>query len=958
MKVYKNIKSKAIELLIPLVVFGFLDIVVFYKLFFDMNGYLVWGNLTSLFSSKSYIYSTFSFFNPFQNNGFVLINPSANLEWVAISRVLYLFSVKFGTSFSRKLLIFGSILLLSLSFYYLVSAIVKKHISRYAATLFFVYGPFQIGLFAQGDFYYFIFQSFLLLSFSFLIRYYRGGAIKHYFFIVSLLFLFLTSAFYQQFYIGLLEYLISGVFLVWFYREKNRWKLKYALLRFFSMFLLIIPISMPIILGFIFPPISLGPSSPLAISINSFISNSLPFFKTLILESYPPNVAWNSLQQYSGFLYVVWYYAEVILIFLIVGVGILSMEKRAFSLSVAAVLSALISSESKGPFGPLMKWAYANIPGFQIMNYPYLWTWNLSLLIYGVLLALILDRPLNRINYSPISFKLFYKIKAKHLFPHNYEKIAATFIIGILIFVVASPLMTQDYYGSDAIHSPYIPPSYHELDSKLSQLGSSNYFGVAFFNPSDYIFFNNSSTDPFTNPLIYSIPVRTPAIPGYISEPLPSYNYFNWAYYKFYSNGTKYFPELMASVGYKYFVNLYNTNSADFFPLYMTRLTMNVNASQLLERQNGLVKLCDTKTYSIYSFSGDLSLVNKINSYTIFAGNYNLLSSLASTGINLMKIAPVFISDTQTQNLSTLLKNTSSIIEYNSGGITNLILSNSPNYTSIFKYEQKGVGWVNSFSELTDWYINLVAQPSPFLEASSHATINIPLTPSDAGKNVWLKVLNSDVPDNYVKLSVGNTVLKTFQTYNASLNSNTTGFTWIKTSIPKNISSNNLTIDAVGNFNGIEGYSIEPKGWLKNEISNVTTLIRKDNVLIINFGNTSAEQIFNQFITNQSLYGLVSINSTISASQTGISIYGLLHGKILVRAPYNDYERSPELYGIYPSYDSMNIILIVKGSQKNVTLDAYDVSFEVISYLVTASTLIFFIGLSMRKKRSGGDKFG
>jgi hypothetical protein len=946
------VKSKALDLLTPAIVFGLLDLIVFYKLFFDVGGYLVWGNLTSTYTSNSYIYSVFSFFNPFQNNGFVLINPSAQIEWVAINRILYLFSFISGADFSIKLLIFGSTILLSLSFYYLVSGVVKRSTARYASTIFYVYGPFQISLFAAGDFYYFIFQSFFLISLSLLIRYYTGAAKKHYLFIFSLFFLFLSSAFYQVFYIGVVVFLISGIFLVWFFSKKNGWDLKKALLRFFTMFLIFIPISMPLILAFIFPPISLAPSSPLALPLTSFIQGSLPFFKTLTLESYPPNLAWQSLEQYSGFLYAIWNYAEIILILLIIGIGVATMDRRSLSLSIAAVFSAFFSSESKGPFGPLMKWAYEKLPGFQIMNYPYIWTWVLSLLMYGILLALIIEILLDRSARSPFHFKLLCKVRAIYLTTQTYRKIIAVFLVGIITFVVITPYLPQGYYGSEGIHSSYIPVQYQELDYGLSQLGPSNYFGVAFFNPSDYIFFNNSSADPLTNPIIYSIPLRTPAIPGYITEPLPSYNYFNWAYYKFYSNDTKYFPELLASVGYKYFVNLYNTNSADFYPFYMTPLTMNVNASQLLEQQKQLVKLSETKDYSIYSYYGNLSLVDKINSYTIFAGNYNLLSSLAATGVNLLKIAPMFISDTQNQNLSAILQNTSSIIEYNSGGMTDLILSNSPKYTSIFKYEKRGVGWANSFSEMTDWYVNLVAQPSPFLEASANASITIPLSASDLGNNIWLKVLSSDVPSNYIELKVGSTVLKTVQTYNASLNSNTTGFTWIKAWLPENITSDTLTIDAVGDYNGIEGYSLEPQGWLKNELRNVTQLIKNNNGLIINFENLSAEQILDYFLTNPSLYGLIPMNSTISPSQTGISINGILNGKILVRVPYNDFTLNSELYGIYPSYDFMNMILAVKGIQKNVSLVVYDVSFEVFSYLITASTIVVLIVFSTRKKRS------
>ena len=297
--------SRFSKSVIPIVFFGIVAMLVFYRMFFEINGYFDFGNMLSIYNSKSYVESIFSLFNPFQNNGTVLIIPPLNIEFVVLSRFFYYVSIILNASFSVKLLVFVSILMLSLAFYFLVSELTSYSIARYISAIFFVYGPFSLELFAQGDFWYFVFESLFIFSIIFLVRFYRAGANKHYLFIVSLILLFLSCGFLDIFYVGLVEFIIFGLFSIYIFAETYGWKVGRQTLKFFAMYLLIIPISLPLIYSFLFPPlISLAPTSSLALPLSSYVSNSVGILKSLSLESYPPNVAWASVSEVFGMLYL------------------------------------------------------------------------------------------------------------------------------------------------------------------------------------------------------------------------------------------------------------------------------------------------------------------------------------------------------------------------------------------------------------------------------------------------------------------------------------------------------------------------------------------------------------------------------------------------------------------------------------------------------------------------------
>jgi len=526
--------------------------------------------------------------------------------------------------------------------------------------------------------------------------------------------------------------------------------------------------------------------------------------------------------------------------------------------------------------------------------------------------------------------KLYYTIT-------KYNKFLFVLLISIVISI---PIAKQGFYGENGIHSVNIPSSYMQLSRNLSELSRNGYYGVAFFNPSVYLFYNNSTKDRFTNPDVYDIPMRTPAIPGYISEPLPSFNFFNWAFYEFYSNSTHYFPEILASVGYKYFVDLYNTNSADFYPLYMTNLTMNVNASKLLSHEFGVAKISSTKTYSIYTYNTSFSLINEAKGYTIFAGNYNLLTTATKDGLNLLNTAPVFIPDTLDQNFSSILNNTSSILEFNSNGVMDLILSHSPNYKSIFDVSSIPRAWKNSFSMLTNWYVNEVAQTAPFLETSANASIEIPIFKYDSGMTLWIKVLESDVPGNSLKVSIGKRNLATFSTYNETLDSNTTGFTWLEVTLPNDIQTCNVNLSFVGNYNGIEAYSIEPSSWYQNQLQHFNSAVVRDKIVIVNFKNETMHQLSEVFKNGSSIYGLIPLK-------------GLSEGRDYLRIPWNGFITNFYKVKTFSAFDSMGTIINITQNIHTINLNSSDFRIQIVGYSVTTVSTILFVcsSIFIRKKR-------
>jgi hypothetical protein len=816
------------------------------------------------------------------------------------------------------------------------------------STLFFVYNPFSLELFANGDFYYFIFESFFLIALVCLTFYFKSRAKKHEIFVLSLFFLTLSASFNDVFYIGIFEYFLFGVILLYFFRWTNFIDFLRSSIKFSLMMILLIPISLPILLGIFYGPIPLNPSSPLALPVSTYINNGIGVFNTIIMKSYPPNVSWSSLSAYSSILSAMWSVLLVILILFAFLIGFFYKNMKAILFALLSIGSALFASGSKGPFASILIWAYSHIYGFQLLNYPYIITWLLSTIFYSLLFAIDIELFS---TLKPNKDKIFQIKFSRNLLNSVRNPLKLIFII-LIVVVISIPIAGQGFYGENGIHSVEIPSSYNELTTKLKELDQNSYFGVALFNPSSYLFFNNSTSNRFNNPVIYDSPVRTPAIPGYITQPLPSYNFFNWAYYEFYSNSTKYFPEIMASVGYKYFVDLFNTNSADFYPLYMTHLTMNVNASKILSHQFGISKISMTRAYSIYQYDSNFSLVNKVSKYSLFAGNYNLLTISAKYGLNLLKIVPLFTPDTLRLNISSLLNNTSSIVEFNSNGVKDLILSHSPNYHSIFDISDVTQPWSNSFSQLTDWYVNEVAQTSPFLETSSNASIKIPINPNESGMTVWIKVLESDVPNNLFKVTIGNEKLAEFSTFNETLNSNTTGFIWLKVNLPQILTNTNLDLTFNGSYNGIESYSIEPDYWFQNNLRCFDSIVLKKNITIVNLENESNYQLYNIFKNGSSIYGITPLDAAIVPEENGFSISGVQKGDIFIRIPWNGFCSDFKNISTISAFDSMGTITSIPFNLSYFKLISSDFYIQIYGYVVSISTIVVCVSLSifMRKK--------
>ncbi len=932
--------SQYSKILYPITFFSIAALLVFHKLFFQMNGYFDFGNMLSIYDSKSYIESVFPLFNPYQNNGFIEIIPPMNIEFYIIAHILYYFSNAINAGFSVKVLVFFSVIMLSMSFYFFVSQLTNKIVARYISATFFTYGPFSLELFAQGDFWYFVFESFFILSVALLVQFYKTGGNRYYIFSGSLLLLFLSCGFNDIFYTGLVEFLIFGLFSIYVFSSKYHWNIFRQTLKFFAMYLFIIPISLPLIYGLLFPTFSLSPSSPLGLPLTVYLNNSIGIIKTLSLESYPPNIAWTSVHGTFGILFLPWQYTEFAIIIFSLIVGFIYLNGKAIIISILTITSDLIASGTKSPIGTILIWAYKNLPGFQLLNYPYIITWTVSTILLSLLFGLVLDLIL--VNKKPDNVR-FQKYKNEIYKIFQYRKVAFTIFTVSILFVIVVPVTTQGYYGSNGIHTSYIPNDYENLSGYLTKLNNNSYYGVGFLNPSNYIFYNNLSEFPLTNPLMYDIPVRTPAIPGYISEPLPSYNFFNWAYYEFYSNSTHYFPEIMASVGYKYMVNLYNTNSADFYPNYMTKLTLNVNSSSLLEKQMNIMEIRNAKNYSVYSYSDNFSLIGEVKSYTIFAGNYNLINAMASDGVNILNFTPLFLSDTLNYNLSNILNNTSSIVEFNNNGLENLILMHSPNYSSIFKLNNKSDGWENSFSQLTNWYVNEVAQPSQFLEANCNSSISIPINNYDYGNKLWLKVLESDIQGNSIQIKAGNMTLDKISTYNSSLNSNTTGFQWINVTIPRSLSVNKLSVNVIGNYNGLEAFSFEPKLWYPHELKFIHKIISARNISIVDFANMSSYSVKELYAAHSKLNGLISLNSTIKPNLIGLSLSGVKNANhIFLRVPYQKFASSNQYKFLKPAFNSLGTTLTVLKSGGSVEILVYDLNPIIISYTISLSTVIIF----------------
>lgn len=755
------------------------------------------------------------FWNPYSYDGIPNLSPLTTILVFGSTNIFMgAPSTLFGLEIGAKFFIIATTLILALSFNLLASSLFKGFSSKLLASVFFIANPFILMLYVNGDFGLFPFQSMMLLGIFFLKKSCSHKRESIYTLLAAVA-LSLSIPFFQAFYLGYPLYLILGFF---FLRSSHpnekigvfiRYYLKFALV-FTSLVVLILA---PFILTIFFGNYNLSPSSTYALSSQTFNYYSTNSWYILLLKSYSPNIAWISVaSSFGNIIYSIWGLTETLLMVFLLFSALIFRKLSLIILSSLDILTILLGAGPKGPLSIITTYLYFNLYGYQTVNASYYWDWLYLSLFFSLSVGIIMEEFFNdKMTKSKRTDRKISILKFKQI----KKSIGFVFVV-IALFVVLTPAFSQGYYNSTGgINEHPLPTQLNKLDPQLLKLIGKNDTGVAFFNPDGYFFFNNGSKEPVINPIIDTPIVRTAGIPGYLSPSVSSSNYFYWAYHLFYTNGTKYLGELMSLMAIQYFVVIYNSNPADFYPYYMP-WSIGVNASLLMEYQIGISMVYRNSVYAIYKNDYNVDAAFLANNFTIVDGNYNLLNSMAYAGFNLSRLALVFASDINQTNVKFYLHNTNQIIT-SDNNLTKLVLSYSTDYTSVNPLNyipnsnaNPNSGWINSYRVLTNSNDAIFSSLKPHVITYGNNSFSMKVNlPETTTYFVKFKTLYQYGQDGGIVIKINNE--STFINTSSSLSHSTNMYSWSSYQLVLNKGINQIEINSLMGFNSIGKIYFIPK---------------------------------------------------------------------------------------------------------------------------------------------------
>ena len=842
----QSLKELGITVLILAVAFT----IFYFRLLFGINGFLSFGNFSqplNLVEVKEF----FPFYNPFSNLGSFSSIPLSPLEYSAIGWGLIVFpSVIFGLAIGTKIYILLTSIIFGLSFFYFASIFTRKFTARIIGTLFFLFNPFTIKLYASGDFSEFIFQSFIFIGLVFFNLAILKRKFFHPFYIISALFLVLSIVVFQAFIAALVFYLVIGSYTILFSLKGTdaRGKLVLLLKSISSMAISSLFLGLIVFLPLLFGPVSYLPGSSSSLPLSTFKSGSVNIFKVITMNAYPPSLAWTSvLTAYGSFFYGVWFVLETLLIIALLFSCFLTRDKKFIFFPLIVVVSSLFASETAGPLGNLTVYLYLHAPGYQALNYPYLWVWFLIMPIYSIIIILIFNKVAwkrqnsggnSQGSFRPGKWNRSTLLSKYHALRSN--RAVGYIFLALVVVVLVAPIVTQGYYGSSGIRHVNAPSWFNTLDSTLVNLTEKNDSGVIFNTISSFIQFGNNYTNRMANLLQSNPQFRTVSISSYI----PNYNavtdFFFWFYYLLYNNETKYSAQILSSFGVQYFVDIYNANSVGY--PYFVPWSYNVNASSILSHQQGWEEVVQTNSYTIFKneyYSGNDYYTSHLS---LVLGNYNTLNDMAYLGVNLSNTTPIFSSDiTSLPNYSEILNHTNLVVLSGYNSVYDLILALA-NSTTLYpvnyvngELSTGSRAWINSERNNNNPYYGSLL---PFAETSGNNSLKVPIQISRSGNyEIFLKIAfsnSSSVKGGMMNIISNGKIIGTFNTSKPYRNE-TNGFLWVNLNAHLSDGKNVLTLQSQTGFNAVSQISIINTSNLQSatHITNRFLLKERNNILEI-----------------------------------------------------------------------------------------------------------------------------
>ncbi|MEM3830069.1 MAG: hypothetical protein QXP36_12790 [Conexivisphaerales archaeon] len=598
--------------------------------------------------------------------------------------------------------------------------------------------------------------------------------------------------------------------------------------------------SLPFILLYLYSPVSFLPNSISAFPVSFFESTGINPLYILALKAYPPPLSWIVVEQTYGILvYNIWQILIYAIIIFILIAFIFLKDRRLAFISGLTVFFIFLAAETKGPLGFLAVYLYEHLPGYQSLNYPYYWVWLMIIPLIGIGIALIFSDINDGLpeEYSITRMRNFIPWKRKL----KRKSILALTVLLIIILII--PISTQGYYTHGNVYgmgSTTVPAWYNKLDETLLYLTYVNDSGVLFNTINSYYFTGNNTSDA-TNNLLQLFPqFKTVSLSSYIPDFNTVTNFFYWFYYMLYTNQTKYSASLASLMGVQYFVDIYNANSMGY--PYFVDFSYNVNASHILDHQDGWREIVSTPNYSIFKneyYNGNRYYASN---FSLILGDYNTLNSLEYENVKVQNITPIFPTDLINSPIENQILN----------NVTQVVLDGTNSYFSLVELLSKGeniypASYVNQqSSDMNSEWVNSernynypdFATLVPYAETLSNTSLNIPISVNQTGTYIiMLKLYFSNVTTEGGKLGISvngdsSLLLNTSRGFNGENNA----FLWVNITATLHKGKNGLIIHSYSGFNAISQIYVISLNEYREAIheANVFLNERASNVIVMN----------------------------------------------------------------------------------------------------------------------------
>lgn len=830
------------------------------------TGYIQWGNFA--FPLNANILNSFNTltWDGYSYNGIPVISPWISFFGNFNNLSIIAFGGTLNLNVAIKFYILFTFFYMAYSFYLFTASISKYQFSRVSATIFILTNPISLQLIGQGDPFQFFVWGLYFLSLLFLFKSSKKeGGIRKVFLFLSISLLSLTVSIPQIFYLGTVLYIF---FIFYFYLTTSKSIKLVSLFAPFKVTLMAISVlfllSMPLLLTSFLGVYNLSPNSEIANPLSNFSFYSAHFINMLFINSYPSMPITNLLGSLNNYyITTIWIIAIDSFVIILLVSGFLFKDKKMILFSTLIILEALLGSGYYSPISGLNIYFYTHIFGYQVLNTSYYWEWLAISPIYAILLMQLIDHlsTNTKLFSGIIVISRFSIIKNNQcrtrkiriiISPSSFKKIKISYKLFVLItlaILVILPLAGQGFYGpgNSGIHKDNVPNSYDSLVKKLDGFIGNTSTGVAYFPPSNYVYFGNN-TNGVSQPLLTEPGFRSPGTPSYLSPPVISSDFSCYVYTQFYLNKTPFIAQLFSILGVKYFVTLNGVISASSM-----HIANNRNPTELMKYQKDVIPIFYNNNYTIYESTLNVNVAQSVKGFSIYSNNYNDLMYSADLGVNISKEAPLFTNDLSSSNFDFLLNNTNSLILCSQNSLTTLAidkftnsknsinpLSNSNNYLS-----SPNEGWISSSDLETENISYIISDPYSFSITSSNIPKSYSFNVNETGNyNLWAEVLLNSV-NSKIKFQINNK--------NSYVDQNLTNITtgsmqWVKIPFETNNVQNSLNISSLNGLNGIQKIVIIKQGKVKTEEKIITNIIHSRNIPLIYLSNSGLIQYANSGI--------------------------------------------------------------------------------------------------------------